>query len=98
MFCFEHGGSTFFRNVGFLSQTTLRHIPQVGILYRLKWEVIMHNGGLENLTLKGNPYSCIKWSFLNSGAVFSLQHLWIFFLNDQKLFVYKTGFAAINPE
>jgi hypothetical protein len=43
----------------YLSQTTRRHIPEVGNLYRLKWVVIMYNGGCENLTLKGNHYCCI---------------------------------------
>jgi len=38
-----------------LSQTTRRHNPEVGNIYRLKWVVIMYNGGCENLTLKGKP-------------------------------------------
>jgi hypothetical protein len=37
-----------------LSQTTRRHIPEVGNIYRLKWVVIMYNGGCENLSSKGN--------------------------------------------
>ena len=80
-----------------LSQTTRRHIPEVGNLYKLKWVVVMYNGGCENLTFKGNHYCCITWNFLISGVAFSLQHLWIS-LNDQKLFVYTTGFAVRSPK
>jgi len=80
-----------------LSQTTRRHFPEVCKFYILTWVVIMYNGRCENLTLKGNFYCCIMWSFLNSGAAFSLQRLW-FFLNDQKLFVFTTDFAVRSPK
>jgi hypothetical protein len=61
-----------------LSQTTRRHFLEVCNFYRLKWVVIMYNGGYENLTLKGNLYCCIMWSFLNSDGAFLLQRLWVF--------------------
>jgi hypothetical protein len=79
-----------------LSQTTRRHIPEVGNLYRLMWVVIMYNGGCEKSRFKGTPLLLhyVAISYFWCGIFIKT---FMRFFNDQKLFVYTTGFV-VSPK